>query len=289
MARLSDIALRVSVSAGVVVCLVASLTAAPRVRPIRKLALDRQARRVDLFDGMQSGVLSVRVVPRNELSSRVFITNTGDRPLTVKLPKAVAAVHVLRQQLPIASDTPLSTAIGQTTGTQTGNSQGVAGQLNPFGQQNFPSGNNSLFGPGNGNPFTGNGLFSIPPAKVVELQLKSVCLDYGKPTPNSKKIYVLVPLQKRVSNRSLRHLLQSTDFRRTDRKTVQAAVWHLSNGLSWQTLARKKVSRARSLGRPLFSRSQLRDAWNLVVVSREKTPTTPEPRTGNTRLARNRR
>ena len=280
MARLSRVALRLSVSIGVAVCLVASLAAAPRVRPIRKLALDPHARSVELFDGMRDRVLTVRVVPRNEFGSRVFITNTSDRPLTVKLPKAVAAVHVLKQ-FQQGADAPLSTAVGQTTGTQTGNSQGVAGQLNPFGKQGFPS--------GNGNQFSANGLFSIPPAKVVELQLKSVCLDYGKPTPNPKKKYVLVPLQQKVGNRALRRLLENVNFRRADRKAIQAAVWHLSNGLNWKTLARKKVSHARSLGRPLFSRSQLRDAWNLIAVSREKTPTAPEPRTGNTRLARSRR
>jgi len=180
MARLTHVALRICVSAGVAVCLVASSTASPRVRPIRKLTLDPNARSVDLFDGMRDRVLSVRVVPRDEFSSRVFITNTSDRPLTVKLPKAVAAVHVLKQ-FQQGLDSPLSTGISQTTGTQTGNSQGVAGQLNPSGKQAFPS--------GNGNPFSGNGIFSIPPKKVVELQLKSVCLDYGKPTPNSKKKY----------------------------------------------------------------------------------------------------
>lgn len=278
MARIRHVALCISVSAGVVVCLVASLAAAPRVRPIRKLALDLHARSVELFDGMQDGVLSVRVVPRNEFASRVFITNTSDRPLTVKLPKAVAAVHVLKQFQP-GSDAPLSTSLGQTTGTQTGNSQGVAGQLNPFGQQGFPS--------GTGNPFMGDGIFSIPPTKVVELQLQTVCLDHGKPTPSSKKKYVLIPLRKRVASRELRHLLETVDLRKIDRKAVQAAVWHLSNGLSWQTLARKKVSRARSLGRPSFTPHQLRSACDLVTEMRRGFSTRPQ--VGNIRFPGNRR
>ena len=65
--------------------------------PITRLKVDDNATVVKLFDGVAEGQLKTRVVARNQFTANLFVTNTTDEVLTVKVPKAVAAVHVLKQ------------------------------------------------------------------------------------------------------------------------------------------------------------------------------------------------
>jgi hypothetical protein len=61
-------------------------------RPVKVLKHDPAAAEVELFDGIETGKLEVRVVPKNSFGGNVLIENKTDKPLTVKLPKAVIAV-----------------------------------------------------------------------------------------------------------------------------------------------------------------------------------------------------
>ncbi|MGE5193110.1 MAG: hypothetical protein ACM3U2_11485, partial [Deltaproteobacteria bacterium] len=79
------------------VFMTASLTGATKQRPIKKLSYDPSAPVVELFDGLEQGSLDATLIPRNSLGGNVFIENKTDKPVTVKLPKAVAAVQVLKQ------------------------------------------------------------------------------------------------------------------------------------------------------------------------------------------------
>ena len=75
-----------------------TVAASPKKRiVIKKQNVDPQAETVELFDGINKGLLDAHLVPHNADGGNVFIENKTDRPLTVKLPKAVAAVQVLKQ------------------------------------------------------------------------------------------------------------------------------------------------------------------------------------------------
>lgn len=248
--RLNCLPVRVLLVTCVSLCLVAFLPAAKKHKgAIRKLTLDENAPVVELFEGMQQGVFEVRVAPKNEFESNVFITNTSNKPKTVALPKAVVAVHVLKQQ-------PFQGLGQQGFGNQNGGQQG-GGQ----------SAGGGLNGGGNNAP-GGGGFFSIPPEKTVQLQLNSVCLDYGKPHPRPKMKYVLRRAEEHTSNVALRKLLEKYDPRKTDRMAMQAAAWHLSNGMSWETLQAKARHRLGGLkDQPFFTTKQLDKAKQLVGVA----------------------
>src|SRR6516164_6013462 len=79
------------------VAITASLTAATKQRPIRKLTYDPKAATVELFDGIEQGSLDAKLIPKDSLGGNVFIENKTDKPLTVRFPKAVAAAQVLKQ------------------------------------------------------------------------------------------------------------------------------------------------------------------------------------------------
>src|SRR5262245_6919668 len=81
----------------VAVVATATLTGATKQRPIKKLTYDRSAPVVELFEGIEAGSLEATLIPKSSLEGNVFIENKTDKPITVKLPKAVAAAQVLKQ------------------------------------------------------------------------------------------------------------------------------------------------------------------------------------------------
>jgi hypothetical protein len=214
---------------------------------IRTLSLDESAKIVELFDGMDSGQLQVRVSPKSPQESYVFVKNTTDEPLTVALPKAAVGVHILPQFFNGQGNNPFNNFGNQNQnqnqglnnqfggGGQQGRSQNVGGQFQPFNnnQQGLFNNQNNGNGNGNLNQFqNGNGFFSIPPEKTVQLKMRTVCLDYGLPDPTPGMKYELRRVETEISNPALVKLLEGFTVR-VDQDAMQAAAWHLSNNLSW--------------------------------------------------------
>lgn len=240
---------------------------------IRQLTLDETAPVVDLFDGMESGQFQVKLVAKSANHAQVFIRNTTDAPLTVAVPKAAVGVHILPQfqgQNPFGANQngqQLGNNLGQAVGNQQdggGSSQSVGGQMQPFGnqQQGFP---NQQQGNGNNqNPgFFGNGLFSIPPEKTVQLKMRTVCLDYGLPDPHLGLKYELRKLETAISNPVLRQLLEDYSPR-VDQNVMQAAAWHLSNGLNWKQVTHLPNPRAPLGVASMFTAKTVKAAQALV-------------------------
>ncbi len=228
--------------------------------PIKKLTFDPDAPVVELFDGIENGTFEVRVAPKNEFSAKVFITNTTDKPQTVQLPKAVVGVHVLKQFFPQLSG---GSGLGDTSGSQGGGGQDTGGNLQSSSGQGQGQGQS----PFSGN--TGSGFFSIPAESIVQLQFNTVCLNHGNPTPRLKMTYELRRVEDRVKSEALRELLAGYNPRRIDRKTMQAAAWHLANDMSWKQLAAKKVTAIGIIATPYLSRKQLNEARKLVASAEE--------------------
>ena len=73
------------------------LTGASKSRPITKPKLDPTAEVVSLFDGIEQQTVEVKYIAKNSKGGNLLITNKTDSPLTIEMPKAFAAVHVLKQ------------------------------------------------------------------------------------------------------------------------------------------------------------------------------------------------
>ena len=271
MTTLSRFSLRCVTCTCLILTVATSLSAAKKERTrkrsgvIRTLKYDPAAETVKLFDGLEDHRLQARVVPKNEFAANVYLTNTTSKPLTVVLPKAVVAVHVLKQ----FGDLPSGDIFSDSSGNQqqSGNSQSVGGQFQ--NSTNFSSqGNNSNLLNNNGN---GNGFFSIPPEKTVVTQLHTVCLDHGKNSPSPRMKYVLRKIEDYTSNQKLRKLLENYNPKKTDRNAMQAAAWHLANGISWRQLKSKKSRLLIGVTRRYFTSKQLKNAQTLVKTAQEST------------------
>lgn len=249
--------------------LAVSLTAG-NTGAIRQLSLDPEAPVVDLFQGEHDGKLGLRMVAQNPKSGLVFVTNRSPESLTVAVPKAVIGVHILPQfgqlqGLGNQNGFGQANGLGNNQAGGGGLGQNTGGTLSPMGgNQGFPGLQNGA----NGLNPAGNGFFSIPPGKTVQLQLNSVCLSYGRPDPTPAMKYKLLRLEDQVSDPALQELLAGINDR-ADRDAVQAAAWHLANGLSWSQIAQLSEQRLPGVVTRMFSPADVRNAQSLVETAKD--------------------
>ena len=66
-------------------------------KPIRNPKFDPKAEQVDLFEAIDAKQVTVKLIPKNAMEGTVLIENKTDKPLTVKVPEAVAGVSIHAQ------------------------------------------------------------------------------------------------------------------------------------------------------------------------------------------------
>ena len=228
---------------------------------ISKPKFDPSAERVELFKGVDEGLLEVKVVAKDAMAGTVFVQNNGDQPVTVEVPKAIVGVHVLKQFGDMGGDFGGDFGGGDMGGGG-GGGQAFGGGMGGGGMMGGMGG----YGGGMGGMGGGGGFFSIPPESVVKVPYRSVCLDHGKPEPRPAMTYELVPVEKYTDNVALQELLARVGTGRIDPQAAQAAAWVLDDGMSWQELAAKKINRAGGVpDAPYFSPVQLQRAQQAVA------------------------
>jgi hypothetical protein len=260
-------------------------------RPLKKLTYDPNAEEVELFQGIESGQLKVKLIPQNAFGGNVLIENTTDRPLTVKLPAAAVGVPKHLAQF--------GGGQGGFGGGQGGFGGGQGGLGGGGGQQQqgggFGGGQQGGFGGGGGQQggFFGGGAASIPPEQVGSIRFNSVCLEHGKPEPSVKSDYVLVPVEKFSSDPVLHQLLAAVGTGKVDAQSAQAAAWHLTDKMSWDQLANKAVQHTGGAApTPYFTHAQLAGAQALLAQAKKRSEEEPAPkpepiRSGRTTAAAN--
>lgn len=231
----------------------------PRKRQvIRKLVVNPQAESVELFEGIDKGLLNARLIPRNADGGNIFIENKSERPLTVRMPRTFAAVQVLKQGF--GAGGAGGAGGGGNGGSGSGGAQALGGGIGGVGGGGLGGGG---FGGGGGA-----GLFSVDPEQIAQVPMKSVCLDHGKPDPRSSMSYKLIPLSQQSSDPVLGAMLEQFVAGNIDQKSAQAAAWHLANAMSWQELANKKIKHLGGLPpESYFQPAQIMNARQLVAVA----------------------
>ena len=220
---------------------------------------------IELFQGITDGEIDVRFIPIDEKRANVLIQNKTELPIQIQLPNAIAAVPVLAQfNLPVGGQQ----AGGQQAGGQQagggGASQGVGGgfdQGGGGGQRGFGGQQNNQQG----------GFFRIAPNKTRKIKAITVCLEHGKPNPNPRIAYKMIPITKYTKDKRIISLCEDLGSRSIDQKTGQAVAWHLANELGWKALAKINQIESRYLGNvPFFQKTQLKKAKAYVEELNEE-------------------
>jgi hypothetical protein len=259
---------------GVVVSASAVSQAESKRRETRKPVLtnpkfDPAAERVGLFEGMNDGRLESKFIPRDSTGGFVLVSNNSDQPLTVELPEAFVAVQVLKQfgggglgggGLGGGGLGGGGLGGGQGGGQGGGNQQ--AGGGFGGGGQGGGLGGGGLGGGGQGG---GGGFFSIPPEKSVKVPYISACLNHGKPDPNPRVEYKLVPVEEYTQDPVLAELIRLVGTGRVDQHSAQAAIWTRTDNMSWQQLAAKSHRNLSGVVEYYFSSANIAEAQLLAA------------------------
>jgi len=217
---------------------------------------------VEFFKALADKQIEAKFIPQNIQEARLFITNKTKQPLNVQLPAAFAGVPVLAQGLGVGG------------GGQGNNQQQAAG-----------GGFGGGAGGGAGGFGGGAGMFNVPAEKTADVRVNIVCLEHGKRNPRAAVPYEIRPLESFSSKPELRSLMEIYAQGGIPYEVAQAAAWHVSNGMSWQELADKRIRRADGSSYPYFTEQTLRGAFQMVSAAQrraeENRPVSPGEASGN--------
>ncbi|WP_254513194.1 hypothetical protein [Anatilimnocola floriformis] len=199
--------------------------AAPCVQPTFAATPEPAPDTVDVFAAVKAGDLEVGVVPQNERRVTIQLKNKTERPLTIQLPPALAAVPVLAQQ-------PGGLFNGFPNAGGNRNNQQQAPQQLGLGM----NGGNQQRGNQQGGNLFNAGIFNIPAGRAIKIKAESVCLEYGKPSPDARMKYELQPLESVSDKPELAAVLTSLGTEQIDQRAAQAAAWHVANDIGWDEL-----------------------------------------------------
>ncbi len=200
---------------------------------------------VDIFEGIKTGKLEVRVIPKDSTLCRITIQNKTDKPLTVKLPEAFAAVPVLAQ---IGGAAPGTTTTSRQPQPMMGGMGGMGGM------------------PGMGMGM-GGGFFNIAPEQLGQLKVPTVCLEHGKAEPRSTMKYELRPIEEYTQNKAVHELGRMLGRGQIGQRAAQVAVWHLNSKMSFEQLAAKELRFANGTRQPYFSPQEIRAGMQAVAAA----------------------
>jgi hypothetical protein len=218
------------------------------------LAADPAA--VDFFDARAAGDLDAKFIAVNEKRGHLLLKNHGQQPLKIRMPAAFAGVPVLAQFDPI----PFPPEPAQPLG--------IPGQVGLNERQ----------------------LFNVAPENLVELKpgqkrtirIKSVCLDHGKPTPNARMKYDVVPMADYNSSAELAELMVVYGQGKYSQPAVQAMAWHYANS---KTIDELRTLRHKNTKQRIFTTAQIDEAVRLDQEVRAQTKQREQSVSTTTRVA----
>ena len=200
----------------------------------------------EMFAAMDAGQIDVKYIPLDATKANILVTNKTDKPLKVKLPESFAGVPVLAQ----------------------------------FGGGGFGGGGGGFGGGGGaqtggggagGGGDDGGGFLNIPAERMRKVAAKTVCLEHGKPDPNPRIPYKIVPIEQFTQDARVRMLCKALGDGKLPQNTAQAAAWHLLDGLTWEELAAKNRKESKYTGiERWFSAGEIRAAMSVVKEANER-------------------
>lgn len=244
--------------------------------PLKKLTYDPKAETINLHDGVDEELLEARMVCKNEKDINVFIENKSDKPLTVQMPEAIVGVQVFKQFQPPGGG-------GNQGGFGQGGNQGGGGQAQSVGGG---QGNQGLQGGGQ-QPFNvapekleanakkpaklqdgSKQVFTVPAGRTVMFNITGVCLEHGKRTPTSGMKYKIIRVEEYTENVELQELLRMFNSRSMSQSAVQAAAWHIGNGMSWEELANKHTKHLGGIApTPYFNPADIQQGMSIATTA----------------------
>jgi hypothetical protein len=219
-----------------------------------------------LFEAMEAGTVEAKFIPQSSAKANLLVKNLTDKPLHIHVPAAFAGVPVLAQGM-------MGGGMGGMGGGMGGMGGGMGGMGGGGGQGMGGGGGmgGGMGGMGGGMGGMGGmgggmgGFMRVAPGRTTKMALNTVCLEHGKPEPNAKMKYTIVPLEQVTKDPAVAALCEALGNGVIAQNTAQAAAWHLTDDMSWSELAEKNRKESQYTGNePYFTSFELRAAANVV-------------------------
>jgi hypothetical protein len=240
---------------------------------------------VELFAAVKEGLVEVQLIPKDSTLCRVFVKNKTGKPLNVKLPDAFAGVPVLAQA-GVGAPGGMGGVGGRRGGGYGGGSSYGGGMNQGFGGGFGGMGGMGFGGMGGmGGMGMGGGFFNVPPERVGQLEVKTVCLDHGKRDPRPGVKYEMKPIEEYTSKPAVHELVRMLGRGEIDQRVAQVGAWHLNNDMSWEQLIAKELRFANGTRRPYFSPQEIQGAMQAVAkavnLAEQRKSQQPQPSTSS--------
>jgi hypothetical protein len=203
----------------------------------------RRSAELELFKAIEAGQITVQAVPKDSQRVQVAITNTGHRPLSVRIPAAMAL---------IADDT-------RTRGTSGASRPAfaVSGQV-ADAMVDFELPRPSVERLGR--------LLELEAGETVLEFLPAVRLDTSH-WPGLGIRFRVAPAETIPSSRAISELLDQLAQSRCTPTVAQLAAWNLIGAQPWEELRRQTVVRGDGTIEPRFGPGEIQQARRLVTAA----------------------
>lgn len=189
---------------------------------------------LDLLDAVARGKVEATLSLDNSRGGKLWLRNTGETEVTVRLPEAFAAVPKPPRGY---ADPP----------------QTMGGGFPPADESTGDDDRRRF-----GEPPAGR-VVTLPPNGSHEMPAATVCLDPQRPPPSPGVEYEICPITEVTNNPAVVELCRMLSERHTNQRAAQAAAWHLHNGIAWQLMAVWRSPRPGATFQPqFFTGTQLR-------------------------------
>ncbi len=234
-------------------------------RVVTAVKLDESLEHMDVFEGIEKGVLDVKMIPHDAMGGNVLVENKGDKPLNVDFPAAFVGKQILKQGFGGQGGGGGFGGGGQQGGGQGGGGQQQQGGGGQGGQQGGGGG----FGGGGqqGGGGGGGGFFSVPTDRIIRFKYLAVCLEHGKADPSPRSVYRIAKVEEFSADPVLAETLKMVATGQLDPQAGQAATWHLTDKMSWEQLAAKSIPHIGKQPTPYFSAETLARARSIHTTA----------------------
>jgi len=189
---------------------------------------DSQAETVQVLDAEKAGTLAVEVRGQGEDHVRVTIKNKSSKRLNVVLPPGLVASSSVGQGGAAAGGGGggfQSMGLGSVTNRSGGFGQ-FAGTSTSTGFRSVPPVGESATKPA----------VTVPAGQKVDLDIPSVCLNFGLPTPTARDRFRLVDVDDYSKDVRVRKALRALASLGTSLGMAQATMWRVCNGVSFDMM-----------------------------------------------------
>jgi hypothetical protein len=184
-------------------------------------APDSTARAVDILKAEQDGLIQLKVRGQGADRVRFSLQSSSKQRLRIVLPPGLVAACTTAQG---GAGGFQSMGLGVPT-----DSPGRFGEFRGSGQT---EGFRSM--PVDAEPTGG---ILVPPGQTVQLNVPSVCLNFGIDTPTPKDVFKLMTVEDYTPDARHRKALRSAAILGTSQGVAQAIMWHVFNGMPFEQIA----------------------------------------------------